>query len=166
MLHCVKCRLFCTGKEMFDRKKFLMYADTLTTDKERVMNNVKKPHCHAELIKQWADGAQIQKLNNDFGFVNGGPEWVDCGSLLWDDYSQYRVKPEPDYPKSTLHYGLLCNVVNDAATYKYQSGTGEGVQTIGARMAADAAVKEFITSGEMVKYFMNPTNGYVNKDNT
>ena len=159
MLRCVKCRLFCTGKEMFDRKKFLMYADTLTTDKERVMNNVKNPHRHAELIKQWADGAQIQKRNKDFGLVNGGPEWVDCGSLLWDDYSQYRVKPDPEYPESTL--------TKDAAWKTYQRARGTCITDgMSVLKVADAAVKEFITSGEMVKYFMNPTNGYVNKDNT
>ena len=45
----------------------------------------KKAHKHAELIKQWADGAQIQFLACD--------SWVDCDPA-WDSFASYRVKPE------------------------------------------------------------------------
>lgn len=50
---------------------------------------MKTPHIHAELIKQWADGAQIQYLS-DKGW------WLDAtGAPSWRDTTAYRVKPEP-----------------------------------------------------------------------
>lgn len=43
-------------------------------------------HKHAELIKAWADGAEIQVYNQD---------WLDCFAPSWCDYLEYRIKPEP-----------------------------------------------------------------------
>jgi hypothetical protein len=46
-----------------------------------------KPHKHAELIKAWADGAEI--------------ECKDCGAWYyakdprWQEDMEYRIKPEP-----------------------------------------------------------------------
>lgn len=52
------------------------------------MKREKKPHKHAELIKAWADGAQIeQKWYGDY--------WDTCDRPDWDEHSQYRLKPEP-----------------------------------------------------------------------
>lgn len=50
---------------------------------------MKKPHKHAELIKAWADGAQIQYLCNR--------RWHDCSNNtpMWDLATNYRIKPEP-----------------------------------------------------------------------
>jgi hypothetical protein len=47
-----------------------------------------KPHKHAELIKAWADGADIQyKLNG---------VWYDgFHDMSWLDNYEYRIKPEP-----------------------------------------------------------------------
>ena len=45
-----------------------------------------KPHVHAETIKAWADGAQIQVLDE------GG--WADTPFPLWMVGKKYRVKPE------------------------------------------------------------------------
>ena len=52
------------------------------------------PHIHAELIKQWADGATIQyKPHNNLH------DWEDAdeslGSIGWHTWCDYRVKPEP-----------------------------------------------------------------------
>lgn len=48
-----------------------------------------KPHKHAELIKAWADGAEIEsKTDNIDWFVDENPWWND------DDY-EFRIKPEP-----------------------------------------------------------------------
>jgi hypothetical protein len=52
-----------------------------------------KPHKHAAIIKQWADGAQIQ--------VNRTGGWVDTISPQWGDFI-YRVKPEIVYPVTQL----------------------------------------------------------------
>jgi hypothetical protein len=54
-----------------------------------------KPHKHALFIKAWADGAQIQVLDNHM-------EWQDIGAYSsWHEESIYRVKPEskPDINK-------------------------------------------------------------------
>jgi hypothetical protein len=48
---------------------------------------MKKPHKHAALIKQWADGAEIQ-IKNSMG------DWDEC-SPSWSTQCDYRVKPQP-----------------------------------------------------------------------
>ena len=47
-----------------------------------------KPHVHAEFIKAWADGAQIQV------FYTKNKEWVDCTEPFWSEKEQYRIKPQ------------------------------------------------------------------------
>ena len=45
------------------------------------------PHKHATLIKQWADGATIEVLRENYGWTLAtNPEWLPI--------EQYRVKPE------------------------------------------------------------------------
>jgi hypothetical protein len=46
-----------------------------------------KPHKHAELIKAWADGAEIQ-FKDKIGY------WHDVICPKWDE-EEYRIKPEP-----------------------------------------------------------------------
>jgi len=46
-------------------------------------------HKHAELIKAWADGAQIQ-IRDDLDDI-----WLDTNSPSWVAEYQYRIKPEP-----------------------------------------------------------------------
>ena len=48
-----------------------------------------KPHKHAELIKAWADGAEIEVLSYYTG------EWVYCDMPNWSEKCQWRIKPEP-----------------------------------------------------------------------
>lgn len=48
-----------------------------------------KPHKHAELIKAWADGAQIQVYTNT---------WNDDLHPLWRPNLEYRIKPEEKKP--------------------------------------------------------------------
>lgn len=45
-------------------------------------------HKHSELIKAWADGAQIQGKSEHV-------EWHDLRHPSWDKSWQYRIKPEP-----------------------------------------------------------------------
>jgi len=51
---------------------------------------MKTPHKHAELIKAWADGAEIeeQHLKKDWAPFTDG-HWMESDS--WN----YRIKPEP-----------------------------------------------------------------------
>ena len=46
-------------------------------------------HKHAELIKAWADGAEIQYLNESY--------WENCfdNNPGWNTDIEYRIKPEP-----------------------------------------------------------------------
>lgn len=47
------------------------------------------PHKHAELIKAWADGAEIQWFNSI------EKSWWDIKNPMWSSKTQYRIKPEP-----------------------------------------------------------------------
>jgi hypothetical protein len=54
-----------------------------------------KPHKHAELIKAWADGSEIE-----YKFFCGGTQWSDWlpmndGSWTNSPEYEYRIKPEP-----------------------------------------------------------------------
>lgn len=46
-----------------------------------------KPHKHAELIKAWADGAEIQVFDKILD------KWVDAEVLIWRENYEYRIKP-------------------------------------------------------------------------
>lgn len=48
-----------------------------------------KPHKHRELIKLWADGAEIERYCHD------EKDWVDDEQPAWYFADQYRIKPEP-----------------------------------------------------------------------
>lgn len=45
-------------------------------------------HIHAEIIKEWADGAQIQFREE------GEEDWIDIDRPGWCRTTEYRVKPE------------------------------------------------------------------------
>lgn len=52
------------------------------------------PHKHAELIKAWADGAQIEFYDTRFS----EHKWKLCGGTpLWDQDVKFRIKPKPDF---------------------------------------------------------------------
>ena len=46
-------------------------------------------HKHAELIKAWADGAEIQV------YSPWAKTWRDAGTPSWCGTNEYRIKPEP-----------------------------------------------------------------------
>jgi hypothetical protein len=68
---------------------------------------MKTPHKHAELIKAWADGAEIEFYDTRFATNR----WKLCGDTpVWDEKFQYRIKPKPDI----IYYGVfnprqICN---------------------------------------------------------
>ena len=69
------------------------------------MTQERKPHAHADLIKAWADGAQIQEYHYS------KRNWLDIGmngaAILWCHHSKYRIKPEPkpDIVQYTVTFG-------------------------------------------------------------
>ena len=50
---------------------------------------MKQPHKHAELIKAWADGAEIEFRWSE------KDSWGQAQTLTWYDECFYRIKPEP-----------------------------------------------------------------------
>lgn len=68
----------------FAEYKSSWYAYNFELVKESKMNK----HKHAELIKAWADGAQIQ-------YKGGNNTWNDEKTPVWSDWTEYRIKPEP-----------------------------------------------------------------------
>jgi hypothetical protein len=54
------------------------------------VNEVKKqPHVHAELIKLWADGAEIQRQIT----MGGDSVFIDDHTPTWNPLLKYRIKP-------------------------------------------------------------------------
>tara|TARA_R110000822_G_scaffold39867_1_gene109102 strand:+ start:97 stop:429 length:333 start_codon:yes stop_codon:yes gene_type:complete len=92
-----------------------------------------KPHTHAELIKAWAEGYQIEEQWENRG-------WVATDEPRWFPSVQYRIRPEakPDIVRevlavNTLSAGVLlyvaspeegnCVLVFDAETNKLKGCT-------------------------------------------
>lgn len=61
-----------------------------------------KPHKHAELIKAWADGAEIEWQDK----LSGNWFTADTdGAVYWSPYTNYRIKPEPK-PDVVMYCGV------------------------------------------------------------
>lgn len=76
-----------------------------------------KPHKHAELIKAWADGAEIQVS------IDGNKPWHDFEnneSPSWSTEYEYRIKPEPkhDVVTSVRVIGKGASIVWNSETHK------------------------------------------------
>jgi hypothetical protein len=59
-----------------------------------------KPHIHADAIKAWADGAEIECRQ-----LSGG-NWLPVYDPAWSKVSEYRVRPEPK--PDVVMYGYAC----------------------------------------------------------
>jgi len=57
-----------------------------------------KPHKHAELIKAWADGAEIEQKTPHGVWENFDNKWTET-------WYEYRIKPEPK-PDVKKHFML------------------------------------------------------------
>ena len=67
---------------------------------KEVVEPVKKPHKHAELIKAWADGAEIEyRFQLGFGENQPWSKWRSTTNetIAWaeTDFCDYRIKPQP-----------------------------------------------------------------------
>ena len=68
-------------------------------------------HKHADLIKAWADGANIE--------LNLHGDWVDVPNPDWIEVYQYRIKPdEPKTYEHECHLNLVMTVVRDGVFFK------------------------------------------------
>jgi hypothetical protein len=67
-------------------------------------------HKHAELIKAWADGAEIQIR------ISNGRNWCDDSSPYWDgNHLEFRIKPEPK-PDVIDYACVIKNPMNHSMT--------------------------------------------------
>lgn len=90
-----------------------------------------KPHKHAEVIRAWADGAQIECVDRGV--------WVECPGPTWQEYAEYRVKPEKVYPVTQMTDDNLSSAWSDCpAGFK------------GLRRFANAALRHAIDAGQIV----------------
>lgn len=91
-----------------------------------------KPHKHAEMIKAWAEGHDIEvKLGNGWLRLTGdSPHW---------DRLEYRIKPEKVYPVTLMGSSDL--------ELAYRSTIGD-IEVL--RAVANAAIRHAIDSGQVV----------------
>lgn len=108
-----------------------------------------KPHVHAELIKAWADGAEIEY------FDTSRQQWrpTTSGSPVWSDIMSYRIKPERVFPKSSLtakqRYAVAFPSVTNTNTLP--DSWFEEITYNYLEKVADAAVKQYILDTEAKK---------------
>lgn len=72
-----------------------------------------KPHKHAELIKAWADGAEIEFSESLYG------DWIPTKQPEWSEKLNYRIKPEP---KPDVISYVFCTKGGTLAWKYYQIG--------------------------------------------
>ena len=77
---------------------------------------MKTPHKHADTIKAWADGAEIEFLDT----LSREPLWREATRPTWNVDTDYRVKPEPEPDLHLYPY---------AVQYKHESGYGRTIST-------------------------------------
>jgi hypothetical protein len=93
-----------------------------------------KPHKHAEVIKAWANGAEIQcSMKND-------NDWFDVEVPDWDLSLNYRIKPEPKYPETWMGDGELAHAFHSTASTSQLKIIREGVNTAIRRAIQDGDV--------------------------
>jgi len=68
-------------------------------------------HKHADLIIEWANGAQIQCMRSDH-------TWVDDLDPSWLETTQYRIKPEPKPDVVVEYYYASIYAVSPAVHFK------------------------------------------------
>ena len=56
-----------------------------------------KPHKHKDLIIAWANGALIEYRQGDV--------WINTATPWWEDWMDYRIKPEPK--PDVVYYTLV-----------------------------------------------------------
>lgn len=129
----------------------------------------KKPRPHAELIRQWADGCEIQYRKP------GTDRWVDSPEPAWVADYDYRIKPARKYPKlavddvrSIAEYFCLQDFTIELVSQRvlrHALDNGQVVtrvefdRAIGDRKARDFAIAErFVSECRDAVYVVAPTS--------
>jgi hypothetical protein len=92
---------------------------------------MKTPHIHAELIKAWADGAEIQM--DVSRAEEAAPRWADTSLPTWASYVTYRIKPKPTpdvvYKKYVYENDIkqlyMCDGAGANVKYTFDGETGK-----------------------------------------
>lgn len=85
-----------------------------------------KPHKHAELIKAWADGAEIQIFDPE------SQAWVDDDlPIIWHDDMRYRIKPEE---KKLVVRWLWTNDCGDMTRNLYSEDEIKGISSCNVKL--------------------------------
>lgn len=83
---------------------------------------IKKLHKHAELIKAWADGAEIECRNKNFQ-----DSWSPLMEGCWDrEFLEFRIKPQPK-PDVVEHMSIYRNLNR---RYESERPVGERVDYV------------------------------------
>lgn len=78
-----------------------------------------KPHIYAELIKAWADGAEIEIKHNG--------KWIDAGTqITWHECNEYRLKPQP---KPDVVYYINARIVNNGLSIHCSNNPDSIIET-------------------------------------
>lgn len=113
----------------------------------------KKPRVHAELIKAWADGAEIQF------YSEGVNKWLNVGKPEWKPCTQYRIKPEPnDVEKYGIEVGDVWCLHKNCYPHRGYAFTVGTVSNRGVVLALSTSELE-ITSNSVLLF----RKGVVNK---
>lgn len=91
------------------------------------------PHKHAEVIKAWANGEDVQYHENGI--------WKDAVTPFWekDDDTEWRIKPEPEYPETRMTDGEIRKI--------YFEHVGDANASY--RAVANAVIRRAIQDGDV-----------------
>lgn len=109
-----------------------------------------QPHKHAELIKLWAEGAEIE-----IKYLPNGI-WHTPDVISWLDGAEYRIKPEPPkYPQTKMNGEELFDAFYDVLGHKCTLSlvAAPGVHLVvddGFIGIANAAIARAIEDGDVV----------------
>ena len=101
-----------------------------------------KPHKHAELIKAWADGAEIQQRH----LINNIPtNWYEFADDWNCEISEFRIKPEPKTDIDVKEHIALLYLENEKATI-----VGHALRKPNVKLTFDGETGE-LKSAEVLK---------------
>lgn len=103
-----------------------------------------KPHKHAELIKAWADGAEIERY-----YVM---HWAPVDYPSWHPETEFRIKPERVFPKTTLSWLQLTRLMWPDLDLGLSAH--EGLSSLYGpkfQVIADEVIKQYILTEENKK---------------
>ena len=86
-------------------------------------HNVCRPHKHAELIKAWADGAEIEAFDSCID------SWIKASSPSWGNQIEYRIKPRITQINTQLH-PLSVAEINEIIIDQFLTSEYKGSYTV------------------------------------